>query len=1091
MRLLYESDGELRWTNDLIKDIPRYAILSHTWVDEQEVTFNDLKCLADVNGTTKTKAGWDKIEFCARQAQLDGLEYFWIDSCCIDKANFTELSEAINSMFLWYKNAEKCYVYLLDVACSTFDGDSESSWTPSFKRSRWFTRGWTLQELLAPQVVEFFSKDRVKLGDKETMMQIICEITAIPTSALSGKELSEFSVTERFSWAEGRETTKTEDSAYCLFGVFGLHLPLIYGEGKEGASRRLKDEIDQREKKSDSRARLGALCQWLSAPDPSTNYNKAHKQRQAKTGLWLLESEQYKNWKTSAASRLWLYGIPGCGKTILSSTIIENLLEISHDNPRVAAIYFFFDFRDTQKQDPELMLRSLFCQLLQQSDKIPKGVDASYASCRNGQQLPSLGVLLQALQHMIQGFTQVYIVLDALDECTQRTELLEMIETIAGWPFGSLHLLMTSRKERDIQSSLEYYIPETDTGCLERDVVDQDIQLYVRHRLSDDKDLIKWKKDATIREEIEYALMTGAHGMFRWATCQLDTLRRCRNRAKLREALATLPPTLDQTYDRILCGIDADDREYALKILQWLVFSERPLSVEEVAEVIAIDIERDPAFDRDEVLEDPMDVLNICSSLVTITRGKKDEEEEDEESTEQRLVALAHYSVQEYLVSDRIKQGMAKEYGLQEVECHTTITEGCLKYLMQFTYPLTREIVKKSALAQYSAGFWSSHLKKTSDQMEDVSQLAMTLLSKDQPAYLAWIQVCDPDQSWEQPNTEKGIDSVASPLYYAALLGLTTITEMLLDRRVDVNVQGGMFDNPLEAASYQGHEQITRMLLEAGANVNAKGVIYSGALQAASSQGHEQIVRILLEAGAYVNAQSLYSGSTLREASFRGHEQIVRILLEAGVDINARGGGCGSALQAATRIGQEQIVKMLLDAGAEVNLESGDSENALQVASFQGHEQIVRMLLDAGAEVNPKNAEYGSALEAASYTGQEQIIRVLLDAGADVNAKGGGYGSALQEASYKGEEQIVRMLLDAGAEVNAKDEQYGSALQAASASLGSSEQIVRILLDAGAEVNAKGGLYGSALRAASRGRHQKIVDILLAAGAHPLMEEEE
>jgi Cdc6-like AAA superfamily ATPase len=182
------------------------------------------------------------------------------------------------------------------------------------------------------------------------------------------------------------------------------------------------------------------------APDPSTNYHKAHKQRQAETGLWLLESAKFAKWKDSAASRLWLYGIPGCGKTILSSTIIEHLVQHCHDDTTVVTAYFYFDFSDTQKQDPELMLRSLLCQSLQRSVVIPKGVDALFSACENGHRQPSLHALLELKPQAMQQFTHAYIVLDALDECTQRQELMDVLETVAAWQLGNVHLLMTSRR---------------------------------------------------------------------------------------------------------------------------------------------------------------------------------------------------------------------------------------------------------------------------------------------------------------------------------------------------------------------------------------------------------------------------------------------------------------------------------------------------------------------------------------------------------------------------------------------------------------------------------------------------------------------
>jgi hypothetical protein len=331
--------------------------------------------------------------------------------------------------------------------------------------------------------------------------------------------------------------------------------------------------------------------------------------------------------------------------------------------------------------------------------------------------------------------------------------------------------------------------------------------------------------------------------------CQLDTLGKCCNRAMLRKSLATLPRTLDQTYDRILTRIGEEYSKYAMRILQWLTFSARPLSVEEVAEVVAIDVTRDPAFDRDEVLEDPLEVLDICSSLVTITTNEAD----GRSGSTQRIVALAHYSVQEYFVSDRIKRGSAKQYSMQEIECHDAIARGSLQYLIQFQQPLSQKTLEVSALARYTAKFWSSHLQKTRDKMEQVSQPIMSLMAREEPAYLNWIRLHDPDRPWEKLKLEKNLDSIPMPFYYAALLGFSIVTKLLLDAGAEVNMQGGHYGNALQAASVGGHEQVVKMLLNAGAEVNAQGGHYGDALQAASAGGHEQVVKTLLSAGAEVS----------------------------------------------------------------------------------------------------------------------------------------------------------------------------------------------------------------------------------------------
>lgn len=200
-----------------------------------------------LDGKGKDKAGYAKLRFCGRQAAKDGLQYFWVDTCCIDKTSSAELSEAINSMFRWYQDAERCYVYLPDVSVSTPAGDDEfcRRWKPAFKRSRWFTRGWTLQELIAPASVEFFSKEEQRLGDKASLEQTLHELTDVAVQALRGMPLSNFSVDERMLWTARRQTKREEDEVYCLLGLFNIHIQLIYGEGRRKALKRLQKEINE------------------------------------------------------------------------------------------------------------------------------------------------------------------------------------------------------------------------------------------------------------------------------------------------------------------------------------------------------------------------------------------------------------------------------------------------------------------------------------------------------------------------------------------------------------------------------------------------------------------------------------------------------------------------------------------------------------------------------------------------------------------------------------------------------------------------------------------------------------------------------
>ncbi|KAK1752641.1 heterokaryon incompatibility protein-domain-containing protein [Echria macrotheca] len=220
---------------------PRYAILSHTWGD-QEVSLAEFQHLDDA---TKAKAGFSKIEKTCWLAKQEGIRYAWVDTCCIDKSSSAELSESINSMFAYYHNSTICYAYIFDWPTDTREAAIISN--RDLSQCRWFTRGWTLQELIAPREVRFYDATWTPRGHKSdpSLVFRLSILTGIPIEVLQtggGVSLSGIPVAQRMSWASGRETTRTEDMAYCLLGIFQINIPLLYGEG-QGAFRRLQEEI--------------------------------------------------------------------------------------------------------------------------------------------------------------------------------------------------------------------------------------------------------------------------------------------------------------------------------------------------------------------------------------------------------------------------------------------------------------------------------------------------------------------------------------------------------------------------------------------------------------------------------------------------------------------------------------------------------------------------------------------------------------------------------------------------------------------------------------------------------------------------------
>ncbi|KAI2614967.1 putative multiple ankyrin repeats single kh domain protein [Hypoxylon sp. NC1633] len=871
---------------------------------------------------------------------------------------------------------------------------------------------------------------------------------------------------------------------------------------------------------------------WLSPPDPSTNLNTALRHRNSGSGQWLLRHTAYHTWKSEKNSFLWLHGIPGCGKTILSSTVIEDVRNSYPDS----YLYFYFAFNDSDKQHLENAIRSLIFQLYYQRKEVRKCLDLLHSSsCKNGTQQPSLESLCTTFQNMVQEAGEVWIVLDALDECSTgngyQAEMLQWIQTLRGLQMN-IHLLVTSRPEQHIEAAIEncYHSEDVISIPIKSNLVEEDIRTYIHAIVRGDKGLERWQSRPKVQTEIETALLKKADGMFRWVSCQLDALRQCYDYPSVRQTLESLPKTLDETYARILANIPQDHRNYTMRILQFLIYSERPLRIEEIVDIIAVKPTHTPSFDPEDRMPVPQELSRYCSSLVMITE-KRNEMRNSQAILEMQL---AHYSVREYLTSGRLKEDIAKY--LEEMASRTSIAETCLSYISQLEEGISpRKVKRKFPLAQYAAQYWTSHAVMIESRSEKVRVLATELLSNRRLHTLCH-QLCHLHLDislWDYtelstPRTPRTPTQVPTTLCFALSAGLVLVARSLIDKGEDTNAKCWVHGNALQIASYQGYKKIVEIMIRKGAIVNAQGEQYGNALQAASCGGHKEIVRILLNEGARVNAQGGKYGNALQAASYGGNKEIVQMLLDKGAKVNAEGGEYDNALRAAAYKGHKSIVQLLLSQGAEVNAMGNGHGNSLEAASYGGHEDIVRILLDNGAAVDvirgkyyrPVGREYDSALQAASYRGHRGIIQILLDNGADINAENGHYGSALQAAicgrhkdivqmlldnsadpnvvaghygnslwfaTSKGDHDIVRMLLDHGAKVNASVgydfRSRGRAEEALpTASYLGFEKIVQMLLDKGAKVDSRDQTHGSALEAASRQGNENIVQMLLNKG---------
>jgi hypothetical protein len=728
MRLLLRIEtGKFGLSKEFTGDdeIPRYAILSHRWgPEDEELTFEDL-----VNGTGENKHGYKKIQFCGEQAWKDGLQHFWIDTCCINKKDHAELSRAINSMFRWYQTATKCYAYLSDVSINKRKASEEVSelpWEPAFRSSRWFTRGWTLQELLAPSSVEFFSYEWKRLGDRESLGQMIHEITGIPEVALQGAPLSQFSINERLSWKDGRKTKLEEDMAYSLLGIFGVYIPPIYGEGTGGAFKRLMDEI----------GKLETCLQHLHLTNPRDDKKRIE---DAKGGLledsyrWILENSDFQQWRDAYQSRLlWIKGDPGKGKTMLLCGIIN---ELGQSIPKTDILsYFFCQATDSRINHATAVLRGLLYLLVNQQPSLISHIQKKHNHSGKAlfEDVNAWIALSEIFTSILQdpSLRSTYLIIDALDECV--VDLPKLLDFIVQKSSMSPRVkwIISSRNWPDIEERLERAGHKMRL-CLELNPksISAAVSTYIKyktHQLADEKHY----DDRTCEAVLQH-LVSNANDTFLWVALVCENLKnvpRWKTFAKLKD----FPPGLDLFYQRMLKQIcQSDDAELCKKILAITSTVYRPITVKEITSFVETlnDITND--------YESLAAIIGLCGSFLSL--------QED-------TISFIHQSAKDFLVKEASKEIFPS--GIDDI--HYTIFSRSLQAM---STTLRRDIYKLKApgisinqvkqpnpdpltAVRYSCLYWVDHLldcQTREDTIKDLKNrgLVYKFLRQD---FLYWLE---------------------------------------------------------------------------------------------------------------------------------------------------------------------------------------------------------------------------------------------------------------------------------------------------------------------------------------------------------------
>src|SRR6266702_2937545 len=601
---------------------------------------------------------------------------------------------------------------------------------------------------------------------------------------------------------------------------------------------------------------------------------------------------------------------------------------------------------------------------------------------------------------------------------------------------------------------------------------------------------------------------------FRWVFCQLEVLRNCLPQ-NVRRVLRELPKSLDETYERVLREIGKVNPHQAYRLLQCLTVATRPLRVDELAEVLALDFdgaeEGIPALNEAWRWDDQQQgVLSTCSSLIVVV---------DDDSSNTRVVQFAHFSVKEFLTSDRLANLKAdiSYFHIRLEPAHTVIAQACLAILLQSDY--NKRAKSSSPLTDYAAQYWVDHaqFENVSLRVEDGMR---RLFDPAKPHLTAWLKSYNIDEEWPSfaggtvPSNYFGPppEYTSECLYYAALCGFRDLTKHLIaEYPQHINAIVGLNETPLFAALRNSHIQVAELLhqhgavtyssyegrtllhaasedgltdvaqwlLNIGADANAQRDDHTTPLHLAAANGHLEIIRTLLVHGVDVNAAATRDNRTpLHEASKGGHVDIVRLLIQNGADAST---DLQRLLLLASSSRSAETVQLFIQLGADVNARDGSHSTPLHLATSQKDAQTVRLLMQHGVDVDAQDQAHSTPLHLAMLSCNAEIVHLLTKHGADVHAQDGSHSTPLHLASSRGDDEIVQILIQNGADVHAQDQSHSTPLHLASSR--GDDEIVQILIQNGADVHAQDQSYSTPLHLALSSWNARIVHLLIEHGA--------
>ncbi|KAJ3486515.1 hypothetical protein NLG97_g6599 [Lecanicillium saksenae] len=641
------------------------------------------------------------------------------------------------------------------------------------------------------------------------------------------------------------------------------------------------------------------ILDWLTPMpiDYGSQYSNLLKIRQPGTGQWLLDSAQYQTWLGTPKQTLFCPGIPGAGKTILTSIVIESLRSRFDSVQEVGIAYLYCNFQQQQKQQTDNLLASLLQQLAQPLSSLPDSVKSLYESHNNTRTRPSVDDISKTLQSVATMYSRVFIIVDALDECREtdsvRTRLLSEISSLQAK--CGVNILATSRPIQDI---VQHILKKFDrTVTLEISASDEDVRKYLDGEMSELPNFIR--REPALQEEIKSKIMTTISGMFLLAKLYLDSLRGKTSPKAVRTALAELitgSDAYDYAYNDAMERIQGqlkDRTKLAIQVLSWVVNAKRPLTTSELQHALAVEV-GEAKLDYDN-FPDIEDMVSVCAGLVTA----------DEESG---IIRLVHYTTQEYF--ERTQNHWFPK-------AQDDITEICVTYLSFNVFGSGscqtdaefEERLQINPLYDYAAHNWGHHALKGS-----ICCASVLAFLRDSPKVDASTQALMAIKlSWESAWSQD-IPKRVTGLHLAAYFGIHEVVRILLQNWQKIDQRDSRDRTPLSYATEEGHEAIIKLLLATDkVDVDAKDDIGRTPLLYAAENGHEAIVKLLVATDKVdVDAKDDFGRTPLSYAAENGHEAVAKLLLATEkVDVDAKDNRGGSPLLYAAGNGHEAIVELL------------------------------------------------------------------------------------------------------------------------------------------------------------------------------------